>query len=100
MQDQVTPKSHAFSSWRMASEQTKSDLVIGEIKNYEIFNLITCIITNLSFRNDDRLCTHDINKGIHINWGTFLYLKKEVPPNRKQKKLEQATTLVPWPIRH
>jgi len=51
----------------MASKQTKSDLVIVEIINYEIFNLVTCIITNLIFSNDDRLCTHDINKGIHLN---------------------------------
>ncbi len=79
------PCPNAFSSWRMASKQTKSDLVIVEIINYEIFNLVTCIITNLSFSNDDRLCTHDINKGIHMNWGTFFYLKKKVPPNTKQK---------------
>jgi hypothetical protein len=33
------------------------------------------------------MCTQDINKGIHINWGTFFYLKKEVPPDTKQKKI-------------
>jgi hypothetical protein len=39
MQGQVTPMSHGFASQRMASKQTKSDLVIVEIINYEIFNL-------------------------------------------------------------
>ncbi len=61
---QCKAKSHPCP---MASKQTKSDLVIVEIINYEIFNLITCIITILIFSNDDRLCTHDINKGIHLN---------------------------------
>ncbi len=42
-----TPTSHAFSSGRMASEQTKSDLMSVEIINYENFNLVTCTITIL-----------------------------------------------------
>jgi len=41
------PTSHAFSSGRMASEQTKSDLMSVEIINYENFNLVTCTITIL-----------------------------------------------------
>jgi len=42
-----TPTSHVFSLGRMASEQTKFDLMSVEIINYEIFNLVTCTITIL-----------------------------------------------------
>jgi hypothetical protein len=70
----------------LASEQTKSDLVSVEIIKIEIFNLVTCIITNSSFRNDDRLCTHDINKGIY-KLRYLLLLKEGGAARYKTKKI-------------